>query len=201
MKKELTTKGEKTRLRLLAAAEHEFGGKGFHAASVSSITLRAKVAQGTFYFYFGGKEEIFSTLVREIGHTLRKRMGEAVARQADRIAADRSGLCAFLRFAAEHPGLYRIVQESQFVDAAVYREYYERVAQGYARGLSAAAERGELRPGDAAVRAWAIMGIGHFLGLRYCLWQGCEPDAAVVDQVMDFIAGGMAPQARGRAGA
>jgi AcrR family transcriptional regulator len=187
------SKGQRTRQKLLSAAEREFGEKGYHAASISSITARARVAQGTFYFHFRGKEEIFGTLVREIGISLRKRMGEAVTTQRSRMAAERDGLRAFLRFAAEHRGLYRIVQESQFVDEAVYREYYERVAQGYARGLAAAAERGALSPGDAEVRAWAIMGIGHFLGLRFCLWRDREPEEQVIDKVMDFIAHGMAP--------
>lgn len=191
--KSRTIKGERTRQKLLSAAELEFGGKGFHATSVSSITARARIAQGTFYFYFRGKEELFTTLVREIGTSLRKRMGEAVTGQSGRMAAERSGLRAFLRFAAEHPGLYRIVQESQFVDESVYREYYQRVAHGYAQGLAAAADKGALRPGDAEVRAWAIMGIGHFLGLRFCLWQGGEPGEQVIDKVMDFIAHGMAP--------
>ena len=130
------SKGQRTRQKLLSAAEREFGEKGFHAASISSITARARVAQGTFYFHFRGKEEIFGTLVREIGTSLRKRMGEAVTTQRSRMAAERVGLRAFLRFAAEHQGLYRIVQESQFVDEAVYREYYERVAPGLARGAA-----------------------------------------------------------------
>ena len=62
-----TARGEATRRKLLDAAEKEFGGKGFHAASVSSITTRADVGQGTFYLYFHSKEEIFVTLVRDIG--------------------------------------------------------------------------------------------------------------------------------------
>jgi len=44
-----TARGEATRRKLLAAAEIEFGARGFHAASVSSITTRADVGQGTFY--------------------------------------------------------------------------------------------------------------------------------------------------------
>jgi AcrR family transcriptional regulator len=189
-----TARGEATRRKLLSAAEAEFGSKGFHAASVSSITTRAGVGQGTFYLYFHTKEEIFTTLVSEIGRALRTHTGIAVGRAKDRLEAERLGLVAFLEFAIEHPGLYRIVQESQFVDEVVFRDYYERLAKGYSKDLADAADRGELRPGDADARAWAIMGIGHFLGMRHCLWNGELPSATVIDEAMAMIESGIGPR-------
>ena len=38
-----TARGEATRRKLINAAEDEFGSKGFHLASVSSVTQRAGV--------------------------------------------------------------------------------------------------------------------------------------------------------------
>lgn len=190
----ITARGEATRRKLLAAAEIEIGEKGFHIASVSSITTRADVGQGTFYLYFHSKDEIFLTLVRDIGARLRKHMALAVDGAADRIVAERLGLEAFFEFAHAHPGLYRIVQESQFVDEAVFREYYERLAERYAEDIAAATARGELAAGDAVARAWTIMGIGHFIGMRWCLWQRRVPPAELVDAVMDMIAHGIAPR-------
>lgn len=189
-----TPRGEATRRKLMSAAEAEFGAKGFHIASVSSITTRAGVGQGTFYLYFRTKEEIFVTLVKEIGRSLRKHMRDAVAGSGDRLEAERLAYEAFFDFASKHPGLYRIVQESQFVDPSVYRDYYERIATGYSEDLKTAAARGEIRPGDADVRAWALMGIGHFLGLRYCIWKGTPPDAETVDSMMDLVSNGLAKQ-------
>ncbi|HSW12980.1 MAG TPA: TetR/AcrR family transcriptional regulator [Solimonas sp.] len=182
-----TARGEATRRKLLDAAEREFGEKGFHAASVSSITVRAGVGQGTFYLYFRSKEEIFSTLVREIGHELRRRMAVAVTAATGLQSAAHAGVGGFIEFAQQHPGLFRIVQESQFVDEAAYREYYLHLVQGYGSGLRDAEKRGHVSPGDADVRAWAVIGIAHFLGLRYCLWEGRMPDAPVMDEVARFI--------------
>jgi len=192
--KPVTARGEATRRRLLNAAEIEFGTRGYHGASVSSITQRAEIAQGTFYLYFRSKEEMFLTLVRDIGHQLRAHSAQAIARAGNRMEAERLGLEAFFQFTTKHRGLYRIVQESQFVDPQVFREYYERLAEGYARALEKAARSGELAKGDAATRAWAMMGISHFLGMRYCLWQKQVPPPEVVDEVMGFIAKGMAPR-------
>jgi len=197
MPKELTpvtARGEATRRKLLAAAEVEIGEKGFHVASVSSITTRADVGQGTFYLYFRSKDEIFLNLVRDIGRRLRKHMALAVEGASNRMAAERLGLDAFFEFAQAHPGLYRIVQESQFVDETVFREFYERLAEGYAADIAEAIGRGELTPGDAVARAWSIMGIGHFIGMRWCLWQGEVPSREMVDSVMDMLARGIAPR-------
>lgn len=190
-----TARGEATRRKILQAAEQEFGSRGFHAASVAGITAAGGVAQGTFYIYFPSKEAIFRELVRDVGRQLRQAMREATRGAPDRLSGERRGLEAFVRFISAHPQLYRIVQEANFVDEQVYRDYYNDLARGYARVLENAAAQGELRPGDAEVRAWAVMGMGHFLGLRYCLWQGREPSKATMDAVMDFIAHGMAPDA------
>jgi len=189
----VTARGEATRRKLLNAAEAEFGAKGFHNASVSSITTQAGVGQGTFYLYFRSKEEIFANLVREIGQHLRQIIAR-VEIQLSELGIERRSLQAFLDFAHEHPGLYRIVQEAQFVDEVVFRDYYERLAEGYGQALQGAAARGEIAPGDAEVRAWSLLGIGHFLGMRYCLWDGRLPDPQVVDEVMQLIGHGIAPR-------
>lgn len=187
-----------TRRRLLDAAEQVFGDSGFHAAAISQITQVAGMAQGTFYVHFTSKEELFTQLVADISRSLRHEMTRAAAKAADRLAAERAGLVAFFDYTQRHPGLYRIVQEAQFVDPPSYRRYYERLADGYARALAKAADAGEIAPGNAAARAWALMGVGHFLGLYHCQWQGTVPDAATLDAAMDLIAHGLngAPAAR-----
>lgn len=192
--KPVTARGEATRRRLLNAAETEFGTRGYHGASVSSITQRAEIAQGTFYLYFRSKEEMFLTLVRDIGHQLRSHSAQAISRATNRLEAERLGLEAFFQFTTKHRGLYRIVQESQFVDPQIFREYYEKLAEGYGAALEKAARSGELTKGDAHTRAWAMMGIAHFLGMRYCLWQKQVPPPEVLDEVMTFVAKGMAPR-------
>jgi AcrR family transcriptional regulator len=192
--KPATARGEATRRRLLNAAEAEFGAHGYRDASVGSITRRAEIAQGTFYLYFRSKEEVFLQLVRDIGHQLRAHSAQAIARASNRLEAERIGLESFLQFATRHRGLYRIVQESQFVDAGVFREYYEKLAAGYAAALERAARKGEVTRGDAQTRAWALMGIAHFLGMRWSLWQKQPPPPEVLDDVMNFIARGMAPR-------
>ena len=133
-----TARGEATRRAILAAAEIVIGRQGYSEASIGSITRQAGVAQGTFYIYFAGKDEVFSELVAEMGRMLRHVISEATSGFEDRLEAEREGLRAFLTFVSAHPELYRIVQEAQFVDPEAYRDYFGTFAQGYREGLEKA---------------------------------------------------------------
>lgn len=189
----VTKRGEATREKLLEAAEQEFGEKGYHAASVSSITRRAGVGQGTFYLYFPSKEDVMRELVRHMGTELRRTLAAATAGVTERLEIERLGFDAFVRFSLDHTNLYRVVMESQFVDEGIYREYYRRLADGYSAGLAAAQSAGQVRAGDAETQAWALMGVAHFLGLR-AIWAGHEPDPAVMDAAFDFVRRGLQPE-------
>jgi AcrR family transcriptional regulator len=192
----VTARGEATRRRLLSAAQLEFGEKGFHLASVSSITLRAGVGQGTFYLYFRTKEEVFVTLVQDIGSSLREHAAQTLAHCADRLALERASIESFIDFARRHPGSLRIVQEAQFVDEPAYRDYYASLTKVYAGALArVAGATHETGDSDAEVQAWALMGICHFIAMRYCLWPGQTPAPQVLAQVMRMIGAGPASRA------
>ncbi|WP_440995393.1 TetR/AcrR family transcriptional regulator [Arhodomonas sp. SL1] len=190
-----TPKGERTRQRLLEAAEEEFGERGFHNASISNITKRAGVAQGTFYIYFASKEAILRALVEHMSQELRRSQSEAVSDCTDRIEAERTGFRQFLRFALEHKNLYRIVMQSQFVDRDIHRQYYERLLSGYEHRIAEAQSRGEVRQGDPKALAWALIGMTYFFGIRYANWEGRLPEESVVETVLDFIEAGLRPPA------
>ncbi len=187
-----TARGEATRQRLLEAAEAEIGERGFSRASVSSITKRAGVGQGTFYLYFPGKEDALRELVRHMGRELRHALRRATEGATSRTDVERRGFQGFLRFSLSHKNLYRVVMESQFVDESIYREYYQTLADAYAEGLAHAQDAGEFRRGDPETQAWALMGVAHFLGLRYTIWDHREPPQRVMDSAFDMILHGLA---------
>ncbi len=55
---------EDKRTRLITASLEEFGERGYAAARVSDIALRAGVAPGTVYTYFTDKEDLFRCTVQ-----------------------------------------------------------------------------------------------------------------------------------------
>lgn len=188
-----TTRGTARRKQLLRSAEKVIGEKGFAAASIADITRDAQTALGTFYIYFASKEQVFRELVVEMGNLTRGVMTEAVTGAPDRLEAERRGLLAFLRFVAERPSLYRIVEQARFVDPEAYRDYFSRFASAYRDQLKKAEAAGQIRPGDAEVRAWALMGIAKNLGERFVIWEEHGDLEATANAAFDLIRDGLAP--------
>lgn len=166
----LSPRGERTRRALLEAAEQVFVDLGYHDASIVKITEAAGVAQGTFYRYFTSKQAIFDELVTDLNRRVRQAMKEGSTGAATRAEAERAGFEAYFRFVAEHPALYRIIRQAEFVSPPALHLHYEKIAAGYRAGLRAAMERGEIADGDDEVLAWALMGVGELVGMRWILW-------------------------------
>ena len=191
-----TERGRRTQRALLDAAAIEFGGVGFHEASISAITRRAGVALGSFYTYFGSKDAIFRALVRDLSGQVRDAVAPAVLASPDGLAAEQAGLEQFLRFVRGHKELYRIIDEAEFVDTESFRRHYEGTADRIAARLKAAAERGEVRADVSDVHAWALMGMNVFLGLRYAIWGDADPKT-VAAAAGDFLTSGLRPGHKG----
>ncbi|ALJ20036.1 TetR family transcriptional regulator [Microbacterium sp. No. 7] len=190
--KPLTKRGEATRRRLLDAAEHVISTLGYHEASIVKITERAGAGLGTFYLYFDSKQSIFEALVIDLNRRVRHAMAEAMEGAANRIEAERAGFEGFFRFTVAHPSLYRVIREAGSVSPELLRLHYSRIVEGYEAGLRAAQASGDVDPGlDPEVTAWALMGAGELIGMRYLLWEG-EADGRLSDDVPAEIAGHMA---------
>ena len=174
-----TKRGERTQRKILDAALAEFGERGFGDTSIVGITSRAGVALGTFYTYFDSKEALFAALVEDMSGRVRAEVAPAIAGASGALEKERRALEAYLGFVAEHKEVYRIIDEAEFVDPAGFRNHYETTARRIAARLAAGAEAGELKDGDALateIRAWAVMGMNVFLGLRYAVWDDANAE-------------------------
>jgi len=170
--KELTSRGAATRQRLLEAAESVFAELGYHEASIVKITEAAGVAQGTFYLYFSGKQEIFEELVRDLNRRVRHAMAEGAERGRTRAEAELLGFRGYFEFAAQHGALYRIIRQAEFVSPQTLHDHYDAISSGYVAALRSAMDRGEVARMDPEVLAWALMGMGELLGMRWIVWEG-----------------------------
>jgi AcrR family transcriptional regulator len=184
-----TPRGERTLRKILDAAREEFGQRGFSDSSIVGITQRAGVALGTFYTYFDSKEALFQALVRDMSTQVRDNVGPALGGAKDALDGERRALEAFLGFARDHRDIYRIIDESEFVDPAAYREHYETTATRIAARLSAARGRGEISRDvsdqQLDVVAWGMMGANVFLGLRFAVWD--DADSKTVAETMSRV--------------
>ena len=156
------------------------------------------MATGSFYAYYGSKAEIFAAVVRAINADLRTAMKAAVTK-ADGSQRTRERECfrVYFEMMSERPWIDRIVRESEFVAPGLFREYYEHLARGYARGVRVAQVAGDVDARyDPEVIAYAYTGIGNFIGMRWADWTaGGQVPEDVLDDVLELLARGLAPSA------
>ena len=142
----------------------------------------------------------------DLNRRVRQSMAEAMAGASSRLEAERAGFAGFFRFTAEHPALYRVVREAEFVSPETLRLHYTRIVEGYESGLRAAQAVGDvdpaLDPGSPRGRSWAwasssacgsCCGSGMPTASRP---RSCRP--AIFDDMMRFIDNALAPRAGGR---
>ncbi len=184
--------------RLLSAAEQLFGERSYRRTSVAGICARAGMATGSFYAHFSSKEDIFAAVVRRINADLRDAMRKALeTAPANQRSRERAAFGAFFDMLSRRPWIDRIVRESEFVDPGLFREYYERLARGYARGVRQAQLAGEVDSRyDPEVIAYLYTGVGNFIGMRWADWTaGRQVPRDVLDDVLEVLARGLSPPA------
>ncbi|GAA3616550.1 TetR/AcrR family transcriptional regulator [Marihabitans asiaticum] len=76
MSRTLTARGERTRQRLIDAAEVVFGRQGFLETKITDITAEAGSANGSFYNYFDSKEDIFSVVISRVNERMREQLDD-----------------------------------------------------------------------------------------------------------------------------
>jgi AcrR family transcriptional regulator len=73
-----SSKGARTRARLLEAAKEIFEEHGFLNARISDISQRANLSHGSFYHYFESKEQIFREVAQAVDDRLSQPLTEIV---------------------------------------------------------------------------------------------------------------------------
>lgn len=176
-----SSKSERTKARLLDAAEEVFGAHGYHAGSIVEITRRAHVAQGTFYLYWPSKLEIFRHLVRVRITGLRERIREGNAELTDPREIFASTFRTLFAWIRRHPGISRIWREAEFVDPALAEDIYRVPAEALTVRFRSLMEAGAMPPSHPEVLSWALIGMGELVALRWIIWEGGKalPDDAL----------------------
>ena len=157
---------------MLAAAEEVFGRCGYRGARVSEIAKKAGFAAGTFYLFFGSKEEALEKVVLRMRDCLVKKAAAYSAGAGCRAETEVLAFRALFDFIREHPYGYRIMREAEFTDAALADAYYGYILRNYAAQLKKTAAAGEFNVDDHELLALALMGMGHMLGMKRVLWGG-----------------------------
>jgi AcrR family transcriptional regulator len=188
--------------RLRSAAEHLFGERSYRRTTVADICALAGMATGSFYAYYESKADIFTAVIRQINADVRAAQAAALrTAENNQRARERAGFRAYFDLMSQRPWIYRIVREAEFLAPGEFREYYDRLVRGYARGVRVAQLAGEVDARyDPEVIAYVYTGLGHFIGMRWAEWTegGRVPDD-IFEDVMAVLARGLPPAAGRRA--
>ena len=169
-KKSRVQKSEEVREALFQAAAEVVGEYGYGEASISRITQRANLAQGTFYNYFASRQEIFDELLPVLGAKMMAHIHQQAGGASGYLEKEEQSFRAFFSFLKRMPYFLRILNEAEFFAPAAHRQHFHNITSNYTRFLKKARAAGEIAAvSDAEIEALVYMLIAarSYLALRY----------------------------------
>lgn len=188
-------KSEAIRVSLLKAAEQVVGEIGYANASVTLITQKAGVAQGTFYNYFQSRQEILDALLPALGKDMLNHIksippeGSSFAQQEDR------NFRGFFDYLAQTPHFFRILNEADLFAPKGHAQHFDTVSAGYLRFLRQAHGKGEFpgyREDELEAIVFIMIAARTYLAMHYVGEDGQTPlPDAVAETYLKFVRFGL----------
>ncbi|MBI5930782.1 MAG: TetR/AcrR family transcriptional regulator [Chloroflexi bacterium] len=98
-----------TRQKLLQVALNLFSRYGYDAVGVQTIVEEAGVTKPTLYHYFGSKQGLFETLVKEKSQSLLEAIQLASAYHGDITKSIKDVVNEYFKYAQAQPTFYRMI--------------------------------------------------------------------------------------------
>lgn len=163
-------RSEEVRDALFQAAAEMVGEHGYIDASISRITQRANLAQGTFYNYFASRQDIFDELLPVLGAKMLAHIRQQVRGATSFEEKEERSFRAFFGFIRRMPYFLRILNEAEIFAPKAHRQHFHNIATGYLGFLQKARDRGEVADlSDEALGAlvYILIAARSYLALRY----------------------------------
>lgn len=128
-----------TRSRLIKAGREVVSEKGLNASTIQDITEAADVGRGSFYNFFGTKDELVETIISDHVNLLLRMQSRCVDRFADPAIA----LAAVIRYGFEiefnNRSVARFTVQTQSIGGPFYQKFHDAtfdlVERGRATGV------------------------------------------------------------------
>ena len=199
----LTTNSEKTRHRILDAAEDVFSQMGYHDAPVEEIGRVTSLSKGGIYFHFPSKEDLFFAVLARLAGRLESRINRAIANSPTHLAGAKAAIEAVVHALAGKRKLARLLLIQGYSMGNSFQQTRARIFNRFAgmieRQLSLAVESGELPPIDCKVAARIWLGAINELLIHWLYSEGPSPEETLPTLRMMFVNSLTPPQTQ-RAG-
>ncbi|TCS34048.1 TetR family transcriptional regulator [Paucimonas lemoignei] len=189
-------KSEQTREALLQAAADVVGEKGFANASITLITQKAGVGQGTFYNYFDSRQEILDELMPAVGRNLLSYVKSNLAGGDSFAELEEQQFRAFFSFLRVAPKFSRVLSEAYLFTPEGHEAHMKNVFNNYMRFLLRSHANGEFpayEPRELEVIAQILMAARDYLARNYTYEEGGAPKLPdfAVETYMKFVRYGL----------
>ncbi|MEM1231248.1 MAG: TetR/AcrR family transcriptional regulator [Pseudomonadota bacterium] len=139
---------QRTRGRLLSAANSVFLEKGVDGVSVTDITEAADLAHGTFYNYFDSVGSVATAIVAEVLKEIDAHIGSAPAVAADPVLQVAIGTRRLFRAVVSEPALQWLAERPDLVASIIF----DSIAASAFQDVAAGVRSGHFNlPGDPAM--------------------------------------------------
>jgi AcrR family transcriptional regulator len=187
---------EERRRQILEAALTVFSQKGFNAANVSDVAAQAGVSQGTIYWYFDSKDDLFTAAVLSVFEGIGEEVLSGLEQcdtATDKVRAMAESSVAFAEAAG---GLFMLFLE--FWASSARREDHARLwtdllvqyKDVFVGLVNEGVEAGEFRPVDAEHVVWAVMAAYDGLAAYVLLMPDLDL-AKISETFVDTLLGGL----------
>lgn len=153
---------------LLSAAREVFVESGYHEAAMDDIAARAGVTKPVLYQHFGSKRDLYLAVLDSGAEQFLESMGRALTSTDDNRNRVTATIDAYLKFISHDDEAYRLVFQSDLVNAPDVRERVQRVNRLSAELVSEiiAADTG-LSNAEAMLLAYGLLGMAQTAALRW----------------------------------
>ena len=185
---------DKTRDRILGAAENIFADKGYHEALVDEIAEETALSKGGIYFHFPSKEDLFFAVLDRLAARLVAKVEKSAAAEASPLARAEASLVAVLSALGRKRRLARLLVVQGYSIGNPFEqkrvEIFGQFSELIKGHLDAAVAAGEIRPVDTATAAHAWLGAINEVVIRW-LYDGGRPPVESLDTLRAVLIDGL----------
>ena len=187
----VNTTSDKTRHRILDAAEDVFALKGYHDAPVEEIGRVTSLSKGGIYFHFPSKEDLFFAVLDRLARRLESRVNRATAIAPTHLAGAEAAIETVVNALAGRRKLARLLLLQGYSMGNSFQQTRARIFNRFAgmieRQLNLAVKSGELPPVDSKVAARIWLGAISEILIHWLYSEGPSPEDTLPTLLTMFV--------------